>query len=69
MKNVGRGVARSSLRSQNVQSTVRSNTLPMGCSNTAPHCVAELISKSKVVTTDGRGTLFQIMRSKKCMFL
>ena len=37
--------------------------LPMGCSNTAPHCVAKPISKSKVVTTDGRGTHFQIMRS------
>ena len=59
-------VARSTFRSQNVQSTPFSDHFwKLRCRKSARRCGAKHISKSKVLT-DGLGPLLEVQMSKKC---
>ena len=63
-------VARSTFRSQNVQSTPFSdNFWKLTCQKSARRCGAKHISKSKVLNTDGLGALLEVEMSKKCTAL
>ena len=60
-------VARSTFRSQNVQSTPGSDHFwKLRCRKSARRCGAKHISKSKVLKTDGLGPLLEVQMSKKC---
>ena len=60
-------VARSTCRSQNVQSTPFSEHFwTLRCRKSARRCGAQRISKSKVLKTDGLGPLLEAEMLKKC---
>ena len=60
-------VARSTFRSQNVQSTPCSDHFwKLRCRKSARRCGAKHILKSKVLKTDGLGPLLEVQMSKKC---
>ena len=60
-------VARSTFRSQNVQSTPLSNHFwKLRCRKSARHCGAKHISKSKCTKLQGFGPLLEVAMSKKC---
>ena len=60
-------VARSTFPSQNVQNTPASDHFwKLRCRKSARRCGAKHISKSKVLKTDGLGSLLEVQMSKKC---
>ena len=60
-------VARSTFRSQNVQSTPGSDHFSkLRCRKSARRCGAKHISKSKVLKNDGLGPLLEVQMWKKC---
>ena len=67
VEKVHAGVARSTFRSQNVQSTPASDHFwKSRCWKSARRCGAKHILKSKVLKTDGLGPLLEVQMSKKC---